>query len=463
MAVCEIWDVRGRLDHPIDYAENPEKTANPKYTEDDLQAMVDVMEYATNKDKTEQRFFVTGVNCDPTTARDEMMITKAGWSDTSEIVCYHGFQSFKHGEVTPEQAHEVGVKLAERMWGDRFQVIVATHLNTDCLHNHFVVCSTNMWTGKKFDCNEGAYWKFRALSDELCAEHNLTVIKNPTGKTPRSIYFAEKNGEPTTFNVLREAIDYGIEHSRSFEYFKWIMKDMGYIMCLNPKHRYWTIRSANSKKSVRMYRLGDEYNNEAIRRRIHENNTQHWRNAAEYEHSRKQMKRFKPRVFVFRGSFKKLKSFGGLYAKYLHYLYLMGKLPKRNQRKPLSPEMREAWRHLDRYSRQVTLVSNKKLHTLDDVKAFITDTDKEIKEVTELREKVYNKLRYCDDDDRIRELKKSRDDCTTLLRQLRKEKKIALTIIEDEPKINENIRCEIQAQNLARGRKPKERKKVYER
>ena len=93
MAVCEIWDVRGRLDHPIDYAENPEKTANPKYTEADLQAMVDVMEYATNKDKTEQRFFVTGINCDPTTARDEMMIAKVQWNDTSEIVCYHGFQN----------------------------------------------------------------------------------------------------------------------------------------------------------------------------------------------------------------------------------------------------------------------------------------------------------------------------------------------------------------------------------
>lgn len=143
----------------------------------------------------------------------------------------------------------------------------------------------------------------------------------------------------------------------------------------------------------------------------------------------------------------------------------MGKLPKWNHRRPLTPEMREVWRHLDRYSLQVTLVSNKKLHTLDDVKAFITDTDKEIKKVTELREKVYNKLRYCDDDDRIRELKKSRDDCTTLLRQLRKEKKIALTIIEDEPKINENIRCEIQAQNLARGRKPKTKSKQrsYER
>lgn len=111
----------------------------------------------------------------------------------------------------------------------------------------------------------------------------------------------------------------------------------------------------------------------------------------------------------------------------------------------------------------MTLVSNKKLNTLDDVKAFVIDIDKEIKEVTELREKVYNKLRRCDDDDRIKELKKSRDDCTTLLRQLRKEKKIALTIIEDEPKINENILCEIQAQNLARGRKPNTRKKEYER
>lgn len=141
MAVCEIWDVKGRLDHPIDYAENPEKTANPKYTDADLQAMVDVMKYATNGDKTEQQFFVTGVNCDPSTARDEMMIAKAQWNDQSEIVCYHGFQSFKAGEVTPEQAHEVGVKLAEKMWGGRFQVIVATHLNTECLHNHFVVNS----------------------------------------------------------------------------------------------------------------------------------------------------------------------------------------------------------------------------------------------------------------------------------------------------------------------------------
>lgn len=214
MAVCEIWDVRGRLDHPIDYAENPEKTVNPKYTDADLQVMVDVMEYATNKDKTEQRFFVTGVNCDPTTARDEMMIAKVQWNDTSEIVCYHGFQSFKHGEVTPEQAHEVGVKLAERMWGDRFQVIVATHLNTDCLHNHFVVNSVSFADGMHYHDNKANLRLLRQRSDELCREYALSVIEHPSGKKkPYALYQAEKQGRPTRDNVARQAVDEAISKS----------------------------------------------------------------------------------------------------------------------------------------------------------------------------------------------------------------------------------------------------------
>ena len=182
MAVCEVWDVKGRLDHPIDYAENPEKTANPKYTDADLQAMGDVMKYATNDDKTERQFFVTGVNRDPATARDEMMIAKAQWNHQSEIVCYHGFQSFKAGEVTPEQAHEVGVKLAEKMWGGRFQVIVATHLNAECPHNHFVVNSISYIDGKHYHDNKKNPRLLRKRSDELCREYSLSVIEHPSGR-----------------------------------------------------------------------------------------------------------------------------------------------------------------------------------------------------------------------------------------------------------------------------------------
>ena len=246
MAVCEIWDVKGRLDHPIDYAENPEKTANPKYTEADLQAMGDVMKYATNGDKTEQQFFVTGVNCDPATARDEMMIAKAQWNDESEIVCYHGFQSFKAGEVTPEQAHEVGVKLAEKMWGERFQVIVATHLNTECLHNHFVVNSVSFADGRHYHDNKKNLRLLRQRSDELCREYSLSVIEHPSGrKKPYALYQAEKNGLPTRDTVARQAVDEAISKSYTLKDFDRQLSEMGYRINFDPNRKYWTIIGKN--------------------------------------------------------------------------------------------------------------------------------------------------------------------------------------------------------------------------
>ena len=429
-----------------------------------------VLHYAENGKKTvsddEETCFVTGVNCNADTAFEEMLAVQERYGKTGKNVAYHAYQSFKTGEITPELCHRLGVELAQRMWGSEYQVLVATHLNTGTLHNHFVANSINKWTGKKFNCNEGAYWRFRGLSDELCAEQGLTVIKNPKGKTPRGIYFAEKNGEPTTFNLMREAIDYAINHSLSISEFRRIMSDQGYVVNLNSRRTYWTIRSTNSKKCVRMFRLGEDYSNKAIQRRIYERDRETaFRDNREYYRDKKLLRTFQPKHAVFHGSFRKLKCFGGLYAKYLHYLYLMGKLPKWNQRRPLSPEMREAWRHLDRFSRQVTLVAHKNLKTLDDVHSFITKTDQDIKEVTELRQRIYNKLRRCDDDDKRNSLLKSRDDCTTLLRQLRREKRIAETIIEDNPKIKENIRIETQAQNLARGIKSKtiSKQRSYER
>ena len=184
------------------------------------------------------------------------------------------------------------------------------------------------------------------------------------------------------------------------------MKSQGYVVNTNPHRRYWTIRSVNSDKAVRMYRLGDEYTNDAILRRIKVHYQQYgYRHFDEYHYDRVKMRDFQPKKIKNRGSFKLLKCFGGLYATYLRYMYLMGKLPKRNQRRPLSPEMRGAWRHLDRFSRQVTLVSNQKLKTLYDVRDYIKHSEQEIKEVSELRQKIYNKLRRCDDEGRISELK----------------------------------------------------------
>ncbi len=215
-----------------------------------------------------------------------------------------------------------------------------------------------------------------------------------------------------------------------------------------------------------MIRLGEEYGNQEIQRRIYEKSDRSaWQRNREYYAEQKEKRYFQPRRYVFRGTFQKAKKHTGIYALYLHYCYLLGKLPRYHQRKPLSPEMREAWRHLDRISAQVTLLSHKKLNTLEDVSGFINETDTSIKEVTDVRQKIYNKLRHCDDDDKRTELLSRRNDCTTLLKQLRKEKRIALTIIEDNPKIKENIRIETQAINKTYGldTKQKYHTRSYER
>lgn len=89
-----------------------------------------------------------------------------------------------------------------------------------------------MWNGKKFNCNEGAYWKLRNISDELCRENGLTVIENPKGKTPRKLYFAEKNGEPTRYNLMREAIDKALTMSTNPKTFTYINNEREVIALL---------------------------------------------------------------------------------------------------------------------------------------------------------------------------------------------------------------------------------------
>lgn len=386
MAVCEIWDVRGRLDHPIDYAENPEKTANPKYSDADLQAMVDVMEYATNKDKTEQRFFVTGVNCEIATARDEMMIAKAQWNDTSEIVCYHGFQSFRAGEVTPEQAHEVGVKLAERMWGDRFQVVVATHLNTDCLHNHFVVNSVSFADGKHYHDNKANLRLLRQRSDELCREYALSVIEHPSGrKKPYALYQAEKNGLPTRDNVARQAVDEAISKSFTLKDFDRQMAEMGYRVSFDPNRKYWTIIGKGWKRPKRLYKLGEDYTNERILERIRENS--YAVKFAPFAEAQKQV-----RVFRVRGSLKDARKIGGLRGLYLHYCYRLGILPKNKKQDyaRLHYLLKDDLLKMEAITNETRLLCRNHIDTAEQLLSYKGSLETEMKELTEQRKGLYS-------------------------------------------------------------------------
>ena len=392
MAVCEIWDVRGRLDHPIDYAENPEKTANPKYTEADLQALGDVMKYATNGDKTEKQFFVTGVNCDTATARDEMLIAKAQWNDESEIVCYHGFQSFKSGELTPEQAHEVGVKLAEKMWGDRFQVIVATHLNTDCLHNHFVVNSVSFADGKHYHDNKANLRLLRQRSDELCREYALSVIEHPSGrKKPYALYQAEKQGLPTRDNVARQAVDEAISKSFTLKDFDRYMAEMGYRCGFDPNRKYWTIIGRGWKRPKRLYKLGEDYTNERIMERIRENS--YAVKFARFTEPTKQIK-----VYRLKGSLSGARKIGGLRGLYLHYCYKLGILPKGRKQNyaKLHYLLKDDLMKMDAITKEARSLCRCHIDTAEQLSSYQGSLETEKNELTEQRKGLYSQSRKLD-------------------------------------------------------------------
>ena len=173
MATTNIWKISSRLDRVIKYTTDEEKTTD--ISNDIFRDLHNVIEYASDNSKTEERLYVSGINCCPETAYDEMMITKKAWNKTSGNLGYHAFQSFAEGEVSPLLAHEIGIKLAKEMWGDRFEVVVSTHLNTKHYHNHFVINSVSFKDGKKYYDNRETYAELRHLSDELCKEYGLNV------------------------------------------------------------------------------------------------------------------------------------------------------------------------------------------------------------------------------------------------------------------------------------------------
>ena len=144
MAVTKIWTIKDSLQRVLDYAANPDKT--------EYDALAQTLHYAENDAKTklnESAQLVTGIHCRADHAWEDMRAVQEHFGKTDGVVALHAYQSFREGEVTPEQCHEIGVALARKVWGKRFQVLVATHMNTDNLHNHFVINSVSYVDGKK--------------------------------------------------------------------------------------------------------------------------------------------------------------------------------------------------------------------------------------------------------------------------------------------------------------------------
>jgi len=146
------------------------------------------------------------------------------------IVAFHGYQSFAPGEVTPELAQEIGMKLARELWGDRFEIIVATHLDKAHLHCHFVLNSVSFMDGKRYNDCKSTYALMRRTSDRLCQEYGLSVIEKPKRGKRHSYdaWKAERNGKPTWWSLIREDVDKAIRQSMTLTQFINHLQELGY-------------------------------------------------------------------------------------------------------------------------------------------------------------------------------------------------------------------------------------------
>ncbi|MCM1115577.1 MAG: hypothetical protein NC397_08795, partial [Clostridium sp.] len=163
------------------------------------------------------------------------------------------------------------------------------------------------------------------------------------------------------------------------------------------------------------------------------------------------------------GSFTSVRKVTGLKALYLYYCYRLGYLPKKNQHKPLSPEMKQAWRKIDKLSNQVRLISKYNLNDTDDVTQFIAGNQEQIVLITNQRNQIYNKLRRCKDENKIFTLKSERDYCSAKLKKLRTEIKTANAILTDTDEMKSNIKAEmnIQHQRFAVSRTKLQRRNLH--
>ena len=361
MATTKIKAIKKRLDHVIVYTTNPSKTSKERYSE-----LHNVIEYAKSSYKTEEQLYVTAINCDKDSIHEDMMRTKRRYSKTNGVLGYHAFQSFAKGEVTPEIAHEIGVKLANELWGDRFEVIVTTHLNTEHIHNHFCLNSVSFKDGKKYhDCHE-TYALMRETSDRLCEEYKLSVIeekKCPKSKIDYRNFYKSEVKKSNHHTIAKEDIDYAIGQAYSYKDFLSILNKMDYTV----ENRYGklSVRKEPYKKNIRIERaFGDDYKIENIEKRIYE--TQAIREP--FPEARAKPKRYR---MVKKQNLKTRKKAKGIKALYLHYCFLLKVYPKnKKMKKQYSKEMREQIKKMDKISKEARLLCRKNIQSAQELLSY---------------------------------------------------------------------------------------------
>lgn len=223
-------------------------------------AMRKVLDYVMQDYKTVYNGIklVSGQNCIPDSAYSEFMTTKNQYGKANGVFFKQYVQSFKPNTATPEIIHQIGIETAK--YFDGFEVIVATHIDKDHWHNHFVVNSVNCETGLKIQINEKGLEELRNYSDKICQQFGVEVLKLYTKPKQKSIntreYRSAEKGQSWKF-ALMAMIDRTMKNCRTKDEFMKYMKRYGYDVKWQDNYKYITYTCPNNMK-CRDIRLHEE-------------------------------------------------------------------------------------------------------------------------------------------------------------------------------------------------------------
>ena len=453
MATTKIWKIEKRLDHVVDYAKDKKKTKND-YLEngfDKYDNIRQVVMYATNADKTEKQFYTTGINCDVNKAVEQMQLVKKLYGKENGILAFHAEQSFAKGEVSPEVAHEIGVRLANEIWGDRFQVVVTTHLNTEHLHNHFVINSVSFKDGLKYYSNHVNTAILRRTSDELCEEYGISVLEEKTCKSGINYnnFYQKSLQNSDYYKFAKEDIDYAIKHSYTSKDFHKILNSMGYTYYYRAEKL--SIRKEPHKRNIRVERaFGEEYSEENIRRRILANDFIPEEKIYPYRISKKN-------YFGIKSILKKKYKPKGIIALYYYYKHLLGFCKKNNVPHKLTEQMRKDIAKMEHYSELTKFLCKYKLELADNVYDLKDRKLREKQDILNTRNRLYYKRVNTENESEKNQITRQIIQVTKELDKVKKEIKMCDEVVDNAVKMKEQIR-QVEEKELEKVQKKKVRR-----
>ena len=230
------------------------------------------LDYIMNPKKTDGGILVSTYACSPETAADEFMLFRqeyqanTGRTQENEVIGYHVRQAFKSDEITPEEANEIENELASRMTDDQFAYVVATHIDKHHIHNHIIICSTDLEGQHKYRDVKQSAKDLAQISDALCREHSLSVIQNPQDKTVTYDKWQGNQRRFTHRDELRMIIDAALRmQPDGFDALMQLLEDAA---CRIKRGAQISIKPPEGERFIRLDTLGPEYDEASLHRTL---------------------------------------------------------------------------------------------------------------------------------------------------------------------------------------------------